>query len=313
MNKKVELGQFFTKKDPFNNSVFNSWFEEAMRYSKNQVILEPFVGDEDIIQLLNLNYKFEYLGYDIEPINEKTIKRDTLKKYPKGFDIAITNPPYLAKNSASRKGLSWIYDGFDDLYKVSLNKMLENNSYVAAIVPATLITSGLFKDRLSDYILLNMKMFEDTDIPVCLALFKPNKSADFAIWELNEYGIKLTGTFYTIKNTLNHILKKRDDLIIKFNDSTGRYGVLATDKSYRSIKFVKGVLIPENKIKHTSRNMVRFKIDKIISISRLNNKLNDFIDNDGEIFLSPFKNLRKDNTYRRRLDFNTIRRIIESC
>ena len=313
MNKKVELGQFFTKNNPFDNNIFKEWFQEANNNSKNKIILEPFAGNEDIIELLKLNHDFEYVGYDIQPIKKNTLERDTLKRYPKGYDIAITNPPYLAKNSSTRKKLSWIYDNFDDLYKVSLNKMLENNNYVAAIVPATLITSGLFKDRLTDYILLNMKMFHDTDMPVCLSLFKPNKSLDFKIWELNEKENKFIGTFYAIKNKLNDILEKKQDIKIKFNDVNGKYGILATDKSYKSIKFVKGDSIPENKVKKTSRNMVRFKMDSKISINKLNAKLNNFLKNDGEIFLSPFKNLRKDNKYRRRLDFNTIRRIIESC
>lgn len=312
--KKTQLGQFFTKSDPFNNWVFKYWFENALKNSKSKIVLEPFVGNGDIIRILKKNYDFDFVGYDIDPKNTSTKKQNTLKKYPKNFDIAITNPPYLARNSATRKKITWIYDGFDDLYKVSLNKMLENNNYVAAIVPATLITSGLFKDRLSNYILLNMNMFLDTNTPVCLALFEPNKSADFKIWELNDTtDICFVGSFYEVKNTLNQILKKKRSLKIKFNHQDGQVGVFATDKSYSSIKFVKGIYIPDSKVKNSSRNLVRIKINQKISIRNLNNKLKDFLLNNGDIFLAPFKSLRKDKKYRRRLDFNTIRRIIESC
>ena len=314
MNKKIKFGQYFTKANPFINVVFEDWFNEAMRFSNNNVVLEPFVGNEDLIKLLNKKYVFKYHGYDIDPKNKNTIKRNTLKRYPKNYDVAITNPPYLARNSATRKNIPWIYDGFDDLYKVSLNKMLENNNYVAAIIPATLITSGLFKDRLSDYILLNFQMFDDTNTPVCLSLFKPNNSNDFRIWELyDEDNIRFINTHNTIKNDLDYILARKKDRVIKFNKKNGKYGVLATDKSIKSIKFVKGIEIPNEKVKLTSRNMVRFSIDENISINDLNNKLQDFFNIEGEVFLAPFKNLRKDGKYRRRLDFNIIKRLVQSC
>ena len=42
---------------------------------------------------------------------------------PEGYDFIITNPPYLAKNSSTRKGFSWHKDNkYDDLYKFCLEK-----------------------------------------------------------------------------------------------------------------------------------------------------------------------------------------------
>ena len=311
---KIELGQFFTKKSPFRNHVFKKWFNEAMSNSKNKIILEPFVGHEDIINMLKELFDFKYKGYDIEPKFKNTINQDTINNYPKGFDIAITNPPYLAKNSASRKGIMWKFDKFNDLYKVSLNEMLKNNKYVAAIVPATLLMSGLFRERLSDYISLNFNMFHDTNVPVCLALFKTKLSKNFNIWDLScNNKIIYKGSYYTLKTKLDNILKKKRNVKIRFNDEKGKYGILATDKSYSSIKFVRGENIPDKKVKNSSRNIVRLSIEANITLTKLNNKLNEFFENNGELFLSPFKGLRNDKKYRRRLDFKTIRRIIEAC
>ena len=315
ISNKIIYGQFFTKKNPFNNIVFKSWLNEAFGCSTNKLILEPFVGGEDIIKLLEeCNYSFNYCGYDIEPLTKNTIQLDTLNNYPSDYDIAITNPPYLARNSSTRKGQPWIYNGFDDVYKFALNKMLENNQWVAVIIPATFLTSSFSKDRLSDYIILNVAMFDDTEVPVCLALFKPWASADFHIWEFSENNIvNFVGTYYFLKYKLNKILAQKNKLNIKFNDLNGQYGILATDKSFPSIKFTEGYKIPLSKIKKTSRNIVRFSVNADIPIDVLNKKLADFFNQDGEIFLAPFKNLRVDNKYRRRLDFNTIKRIVESC
>ena len=66
---------------------------------------------------------------------------DTILNYPVGYDVAITNPPYLAKNSATRRKLKYSYPEYEDLYQKCLEVMLEKTQFVAAIIPESFITS----------------------------------------------------------------------------------------------------------------------------------------------------------------------------
>lgn len=136
--------------------------------------------------LQNMGLCNDFKSYDIEPQDSNIFKRDTLQNFPQGFDVCITNPPYLAKNSTTRRKLCYPNTEYDDLYKYSLDKCLTNCDNVAVIIPASFLSSNLFKDRLSHYILLNKKMFNDTEHPVCLALFQKS-SIDTKIYEGQNY------------------------------------------------------------------------------------------------------------------------------
>ena len=121
-------------------------------------------------------YNFEFVSYDINPSSLEVEKKDTIKKFPLGYKLIITNPPYLAKNSAHRKKIDFPATKYDDLYKLCLEIMLKNCDYVGAIIPASFINANLFLERLHSYTLLSSQMFTDTENPVCLALFSPQKS-----------------------------------------------------------------------------------------------------------------------------------------
>ena len=165
------LGQYYTVNNPFINDAFYSWAEECKL--KNKIILEPFAGSNNIINMLkDINLCNRFKSFDIEPKNKLIIQKDTLLDFPKNFSVCITNPPYLGKSSAKRRGLEFPNTKYDDLYKFALEKCLQNCQYVAAIIPASFLNANIFRDRLSHYILLNSKMFNDTEHPVCLALFK---------------------------------------------------------------------------------------------------------------------------------------------
>ena len=118
-------------------------------------------------------YNFDFLAYDINPGSPEVKKRDTTQYFPQGYKLIITNPPYLAKNSACRKKIEFVNTKHDDLYKLCLEIMLKNCDYVGAIIPASFINADLFLDRLHSYTLLSSQMFMDTENPICLALFSP--------------------------------------------------------------------------------------------------------------------------------------------
>ena len=272
-------------------------------------ILEPFAGSNNLINMLqDMGLCSDFKSFDIEPKNKFVKRRDTLKNFPKAFKVCITNPPYLAQNSAKRRNLEFPNIIYDDLYKYSLEKCLENCDYVGAIIPASFFNANIFRERLSHYILLNSKMFNDTEHPVCLALFK-KYSEDVDLYNDNKYLGKLSD----LKKKLP---KSNINMDIRFNVPNGNLGLIAIDNTIEpSIKFVNGKEISPERIRVSSRSITRimiptkYKINSIIE--KLNYNLNIFRKETYDLFLTPFKGLRKDNYYRRRLDYKLAKKLIE--
>lgn len=320
--EKRLLGQFYTIANPFRNDAFITWLE-SIENIENTTIIEPFAGANNIVSLvqdMNPRGAEKYNNwkcFDICPSNINNVpeyeveQKDTIKDFPKGYKIAITNPPYLAKNSATRRGLEYVGEPYDDLYKKALEVMLNNCDYVAAIIPESFITSGLFHDRLETVISLACKMFDDTDCPVCLALFVPEKDTDdFTVFR-NETRV---GTYSELKKLLFTSKYKIGNW--KVNDPKGSIGVCCVDSPKgQSTKFVLGEEIPEEDIKISSRAYTRISglsdnIDRTEFIKKCNIKLNEYRKNTKDVFLTSFKGLRADGKYRRRLDFKTVKAIM---
>jgi len=307
MTNKRELGQYFTAYNPFKNDGFLQWSRECNL--QNNLILEPFAGSNNLIKMLQeMNLCNQFVSYDIEPCGFDVSFRDTLNDFPKNFDICITNPPYLAQNSAKRRDLEYPTTNYDDLYKFSLDQCLQNCKYVGAIIPASFLNSNLFRDRLSHYILLNNQMFSDTQHPVCLALFK-QKSNDVQIYEDKKY-LGLLSEFQ------KKIPQEEKAIEMKFNDKEGQLGFIAIDNTIEpSIRFCKGSEINSNKVSFSSRSITRISIDYSCVdklILNLNEAIANFRSETYDIFLTPFKGLRKDNKYRRRLDYSLARSLINN-
>lgn len=305
-NKRTN-GQYFTECNPFRNDGFIEWSNEC-NIGKN-VILEPFAGSNNLISMLQeMHLCNNFASYDIEPQNSNVLFKDTLKDFPQGFKVCITNPPYLAQNSARRRGLFYPNTKYDDLYKFAISKCLENCEYVGAIIPASFLNAKIFRDRLSHYILLNNQMFSDTEHPVCLALFT-KKAHNTQIYEGNKH----LGLLSEIEaKTPNNAF----EVDMKFNDKNGMLGLLAIDNTVKpSIRFCKGSEINANKVSNSSRSITRISIDYDVEklLKKVNDRLNCFREETYDLLLTPFKGLRRDNKFRRRLDYATARLIINDC
>jgi len=155
--------------------------------------------------LKNEGHNFDFVAYDINPGSLEVEKKDTIKEFPFGYKLIITNPPYLAKNSAHRKKINFPTTKYDDLYKLCLEIMLKNCDYVGAIIPASFINANLFLERLHSYTLLSSQMFTDTENPVCLALFSPQKSNSVYLYENDKY----IGELHSLKKQAEEILNKK--------------------------------------------------------------------------------------------------------
>lgn len=325
INHKRQLGQFYTVLNPFHHPLFYSWLESIPDDIYQTVWLEPFAGSNNIPELLDaLDIKSannsSWNSYDIQEPQENTsdipiIIQDTISNFPSGYKVAITNPPYLAKNSAKRRGLVYPDTEYDDLYKLSLKQCLDNVDYLAAIIPQSFVTSKevLLKKRLFGIISLNTQVFEDTECPVCLALFQKQNSSDFLITD--------TSTLHStsFKDLSNYKLESNLDIDLTFNSPQGLLGLKAVDNtSEASIKFCLGPTFPATSIKQSSRAYTRISssifesIESIDSfIDDLNLYLDDWRNNTNDVFLTSFKGLRRDGKYRRRLDWNTASLIIK--
>jgi hypothetical protein len=101
---------------------------------------------------------------------------------------------------------------------------------------------------------------------------------------------------------------------IIFNNKQGNLGLRAIDGiHFPSIAFIDAKQIPKKKVKISSRHLTRIHIPQEINLSLLNEKLKGLRETTNDFFLTPFRGLRKDGKFRRRLDFQLAKKIIESC
>lgn len=143
---------------------------------KDALLIEPFVGDGDLLSLFP-NHLWE--KYDIEE-KENSIVQDTLKNPPNYKNKwVITNPPYLAKNKAKDKSIFIQYDT-DDLYKASLLSVLEAEGGIF-IIPTNFLTderTGAVRTQfLNQFEILEINIFTEpvfttTTYSVCSFAFK---------------------------------------------------------------------------------------------------------------------------------------------
>lgn len=318
MQNKREFGQYFTIENPFTHPLFREWMGLSS-YKNKATILEPFAGANNILKLMyESGYDCQWKCYDIDTSNKNLMEnfpveyRDTIENFPTGFQVCITNPPYLGKSSARRRKIYYPWEE-DDLYKVCLNRMLNNCEYVAAIIPESFITAKIHKDRLWGVISLTCKMFNDTECPVCLALFTPEGNKEPKIYSNNEYLGTLTN--------LSNIDLTGDTSYHQwiFNDKEGNIGVKTVDnQKTNDCKFFKGELINPDDIKISSRAFTRISgLPKNVNIEEFINICNEILKEyriqTKDVLMTSFKGLRSDGKYRRRLDFRTVRCILNKA
>lgn len=303
---KRENGQFFTVGNPFYHTTFHEW-ASLCNLSSNP-ILEPFAGANSLIKhLRSMKLCKSASCYDIDPADSEVKKRNTLQSFPQGFDICITNPPWLAKNSATARGLPFPECNHDDLYKYALEKCLNHCQWVAALVPESFIRAKIFQERLTDFISLTSQMFTDTGHPVGLALFSPDQSDSVNVWSQNIPVGDLSGL-----ESLR-LQPQADKPTISFNDPDGNLGLIALDNTYTaSIRFCPVAELSQYKVKPSGRHITKLKVEGRLRIKAWNEHLNDFRKKTCDVLLTSYKGIRKDGMYRRRLDWNLARGIIHN-
>ena len=302
MSKQL-LGQFYTTTDPFSISdAFSAWYQMV---PKNTTILEPFAGAGHLFSYVKADWK----GYDIEPNHPDVEQRDTLKEFPTGYRVCITNPPYLAKTVVSRKKLPVVLN-HEDLYLDALQQCLDHCDYVAAIIPSTFWNQNLFKDRLYAWDKFDMQLFTDTDNPVGVAYFVPQK-------------VKTTRTFINGKEV--HLNAGNTPITIDFPvifnpEGLSPFlvnGIDTVDHNNIHIRKIDGfdtskLVDKDGKCKSTNRNMFPIVCEHLTDedLPAINEMIDEWREETKDFYLTSFKSCKKDGIYRKRISFKEVRWIL---
>lgn len=322
MDKKRVLGQFFTKDE--------LWLKpqvlEFIKESNSAVAYDPFAGAGDLLKAAQERCGFsEVVGLDID--DKLTWEHnDSLLNIPHLDNaIIITNPPYISNYSAARKGLTselakyFASSKYNDVYLIALDKMIQAQKNVVAIIPETFINSNYDqKNLLSSITILEENPFDDTENPVIVACFDGNFKS------LSEVKVYKNDTYVNSLGDIEKLrIKPTGDIDIVFNDPGGWLAVRCVDTTNPAnmirFDFKDNIKYDwENRIKISSRllTLINIKIeenDKKAFIEKCNDILFEIRRETSDIILSPFKGNMKNGQRRRRLDFMTCRAIIEKA
>ena len=301
-------GRFYTENTQGNNPFAHDAFLAWARYAglPSGLILEPFAGRNSIVDLLrSMNLCRNFDAYDIHPAHEDVKFRDTLSNFPVGYQVCVSNPPWLAKNVATRNQLEFPDGDYQDLYQFCLERCLTNCQWVALLLPESFIRTKLFRERLTDVISLTFETFRETTHPVALALFGPEEVSDTRVWS----GNRLIGQLSDIEATKPAILPEKS---VKFNDPQGNVGLFALDNTREaSIRFCEPDELGDYRVLHSSRAITKIHTTQP-RIKEWNDFLHEFRQQTCDVLLTPYRGLRADGMYRRRLDYDLARRIIQN-
>ena len=307
-SEKRRNGRYYTTRNPFNHPAFTNWAETAGLPDKH--VLEPFAGANSLITYLTgMGLCSASTSYDIQPVVPEVEYRDTIADFPSGYEVCVTNPPWLAKNSATFRGIAFPDIPFDDLYKAALYQCLRNCAYVAALVPESFIRAKLFTERLTAFVSLTTGIFNDTGHPVGLALFSEAGHPEGTfVWS----GRRPVGYL----PALEMIRPRPTDggPSVKFNQTDGNVGFIGLDNNLRaSIRFCEVSELDGYKVKKTGRHITKLAVDSAIKINEWNRFINRFREETQDVLMTAYKGIRLDGMYRRRLDWETARGVIHNA
>jgi hypothetical protein len=321
--KKRTLGQFFTKGDCW----LRPQIEKFIIESGNHIAYDPFAGDGCLLRKAqeDIDSIKKIIGLDID----KSLGwewNDSLENIPHIDDaIIITNPPYLSSYSARRKRINESLEkyfkktDYDDVYLIALDRMIEAQENVVAIIPETFINSSYRqKSKLNSISVLEENPFQDTDTPVVVVCFdgKEKNFEEIAIYKDSNY-------ICTLKDIEESRIRPTGNVDMRFNAKDGWLAVRCVDSTNPNDMLRFGFKNDidydwECGIKGSSRLLTLIDIDipkekRKRFIMHCNKILKDIRIKSHDLILSPFKGNMKNGVRRRRLDFYTCRAIIEKA
>lgn len=331
MNDKNKLGQFYTTNYKYILS--------NMKIPENvKTIIEPFVGNGDLLKFINNKNKYNLEIYDIDPKIPNTIKQDTLKNPPDyNNKFILTNPPYLARNKSKDKELYNKYN-CNDLYKCFILNVISSNCLGGIIIIPLNFLSSIRKSDvelrtlfLEKYLIeivniFEEKVFDDTTYSVCSLYFLKKQNN-------NNNNNKIKMYIYPSKKNINiclnaennytiggEIYNLEQDLSIKVQRATKKNKNNITNILLKCIDDSKDsklgfkIVSDENRFidntdKLSARSYATLVINKPLSLDtqkNLVNKMNKYINEQREKYNSLFlTNYRESNSIaRKRISFD---------
>ena len=225
---KQQLGQFFTT----NSDYILQGLEKFVR---NKDILDPFAGNQDLINWSRKNHCKKAIGFDCDKkyIDNKNVFYNDSINSDRKYNFVCANPPYLHKNKADQKTkkrfFSGAYSDFEDLYQVSIFSILNCEEGIL-IVPLNFLCAENSKKTRNQFFnkfeilklnIFSEQVFKDTTYNVIsfyfrkkkenleknkisATIFPKKKQINFTIER--KYNWQLGGDFVDrIKNTENHL------------------------------------------------------------------------------------------------------------
>lgn len=322
---KVSAGAHYTEGDCWLQPPVDAFIRAQIHSKQLRHVLDPFAGDGHLLRLIGQQHGLSAHGLDLHAGDWP--RNDSLRRIPAQADTLIcTNPPYLAKYSARRKGV-WplvadYFDdsGYDDLYLLAIARMLATGMPVVAIIPETFIASGLFREHLERVVVLETSNpFVATETPVCVACFDPAVTATAIRCYKDNRFIGLLGQLEAGAELLTSEFSRRQ---VTFNVAKGMLALKAVDgtRADDRIRFLKGADFgyDTGMIKVSSRLMTRIHVEGLnpqaldALIVGANAELERIRESTQDMVLSPFKGNNKSGIRRRRLDYRLARLIIAS-
>lgn len=345
MRKKLkrDLGQFFTRESVWMQPHIRDHLERlSQQYT---VCVDPFAGEGDLLKVASKETGIKTIGHDHDAkiCQEHGWKENDSIREPAVEENAfvLTNPPYLAKNSAKRIGspmVKYFDSGFvpgieeqqlkilDDLYKLAIEKVIQLYDDSIWIVPESVIQDIVkldeWRDRLHSVTILEENPFEDTEHPVCVLIFSKNPQSP-VIYK-NSEKIGLWSEIFTIhKRPFEMAVRKTK---MDFNSRNGQLGFRAVDGTSKGddqkIRFVHGdeldLEYPREKIKVSTRHLTYIDVDLdfdelMFVIDRANEIIANYRNDTKDVFLTPFMGNNKEHNRRRRLDYRLARAIFNQA
>ena len=312
MTKKIELGQFFTKRDSWLRPHIQAFFD-SVKFNR---IVDPFAGQGHLLKVFESKHKT--MGYDIDTTLNWSINDGLLSIPSHKDDICVTNPPYLAKTTSTRfKRVGTfkyftLYPQFNDLYLMGLEQCLKSFDYGVAIIPETYLLCSKKSKRIITATVLEDNPFDDTEFPVIVITWGPGNRDDYDLYKDSLY----LGTQNSLMTKIPAKNKKRS--IIEFNNPAGNLGIVCIDRPDKigGIKFTTPDKI-KGPIKVSSRTATVVNVNSAVDTHRLINTCNlilkKYREDTFDVFMAPFKGNDTNGQRRRRLDFATARLIIENA
>ncbi len=206
VNKKQQLGQFFTK----NSDEILRYFSKYIKYKE---VYDPFAGSGDLLNWALENGAKKVLGYDVDEsyVDNKYIFYNDSLLSPKEYKFVITNPPYLNVNKANKiiKERYFKKFEFEDLYQVSLYSIMNSNEGII-IVPINFLSANnsrkirkIFFDKfeIKEMNYFKYQVFPDTTYNVISFYYKKKRK------NIEKFSIKTH--IFPENKTINVLLEKR--------------------------------------------------------------------------------------------------------